>query len=401
MKPHTLRKAAITAEQVQRRYAALLGSSPVRNASVNLLNAARWYSKQESVVQSSLDHAEPLTWLKHLLEKRSKASSSRLPWHLTALIIEEFAKSLTRPEVMETIPEDAALGTSSHAPDSSPFVAVVVSHDAELPSKSPSTSGSWSWSPPPQSLEPSLSRKRRPSYDGPVSFEPKVDSGRESVGGDSRRSSSDPASKRKQSLTYGTDSPRSSIQSGALNGSWNYGMSHGSSRMHLRDIAKRIRRKPHHGSDDGLSSGRNSISEHSHEDDTRPAFKGRSRSRPLSIQMRFPGHVVESEEDHASRSASDRALSSGGEGPLTAKQVPSPYVSPEEPTVKPPERITSPDLHTPPPQLQPIKLRPPVSRRPRRMSLPSLGQLLSNEQAKRQLQADEEQERNEYDHKTQ
>ena len=399
-KPHTLRKASITAEQLQRRYAVLLAPSKSGKTPVTLLGAARWYSKQEPVVQTSLDNTEPLTWLKHLLEKRGKRSV-RLPWHLSAMIIEEYAKSLVRPEPMQTIPEDSAASHgAAQTSDSSPLVISVVSPDSKPASKTPS-SGSWSWSPPPQTLEPSLSRKRRSSKDdAPVSFEPQVDSSKESPDPESGRSSIEPVAKETPAKThntvYSTDSTRSSAHSSLFSASRGFAMSPASSRLQFRDFAKRMRRKQLNGSEDGLSSARNSISEHSHEDDI-GSPKRRPRSRPMSLQLKSPNDGTMSEGDRAgAMSLSDRGFSDGGEGPMTAKQG-TPAVPMAELTARPDGRpMDSTALN-----LSPATRAKDFAARRRRMSLPSLDNLLLQEKERRRLQADEEAERQEYEHKAQ
>lgn len=403
-KPHTLRKASITAEQLQRRYAVLLAPPKAKKPQVTLLGAARWYSKQESVVQASLDNAEPLTWLKHLLEKRGKRAA-RLPWHLSALIIEEYAKTFARLEPMQTIPEDGAMSDSTHAPDSSPFVISVVSPKGGSASKTPS-SDSWSWSPPPQALEPSLSRKRHghaqgSGDDGQVSFEPQVDSGRESVGPDSRRSSIDPLNVKNQPNAYNTDSTRSSVYSSMFSASRGLAMSPASSRMQFRDFAKRMRRRPGaNGSEEALSSAHNSVSEHSHEDDgatSSPQHK--SRSRPMSLTLKSPKSPRDAMMSEGDRAALSDKLSSSGEGPMTAKQGLSPDIVPAEPTAKAMELSIPADRRE---SLTPVKrYRRSTDARRRRMSLSSLDRIILQEQQKQLQQADEEAERHEYDQKTQ
>ncbi|EKM61344.1 uncharacterized protein PHACADRAFT_111833 [Phanerochaete carnosa HHB-10118-sp] len=383
-KPHTVRKAAITAEQLRRRYTAL-GDPP--NTQLNLLCAARWYDKQEPIFQASLDNAEPLTWLKHLLDKHGTKSSLRFPWHLSALIVEEYAKSLGR--TLQPIPEDQIVNDITPAVDLSPMPNQSASPESKAASKSPS-SDSWSWTPPP--LEPSLSRKRRDSSDAGVSFEPRIDSGRSSAGADSRRSSIDPITYRRHSLAYHTDSTRSSSHNGVFSTSLGYGMSPSSSRMHFRDFASRMRRKVNNQSEGELSSARNSISEQSQEDESSPG-KGKPRLRPMSLQL-VPGPVRATSPD--GRPPLTPALSSGGEGPRTARQT-TPYL-PVDPTV-----VSS---HSPLPPMNPspsANPRAPKTPRPRqrRTSLPSLNRALLREQEKQQIQADEEQQRRDYEHKTQ
>ena len=90
----TLRKAAITREQLGRRYVLF---SEAHNStdpnSFNLLKAARWYQSLNNSGKQVIETAEPFSWLKHL-EKTSQAKE-RSSWHLTALILEEYLHSCT------------------------------------------------------------------------------------------------------------------------------------------------------------------------------------------------------------------------------------------------------------------------------------------------------------------
>ncbi|KAI0347755.1 hypothetical protein BDW22DRAFT_1424023 [Trametopsis cervina] len=375
VKPHTLRKAALTAEQLQRRYSVLL--DPARPGT-NLLSAVRWYNQQDSLVRTALDSAEPLTWLKHLLDKRAYPGSSRPPWHLTALAIEEYAKAAYPP--LQSIPEDSELPSGP-----TPLVSQLGSSVASSAEKSTRQSGSsypWSWSSPP--LEPSLSRKRVDTEDG-ISFEPQIDSGRSSVGGDSRRSSFDFMNSRKQSLSHGAaDSPGSSLRSGSVGA---YGMSVTNGRVNFRDLASRVRRKPYERSEEALSSARNSISEHSHGEDMSPV-KGRKRTRPTSLSRPIGIDPIVSDGEQGQ----DDGMGHNSDGALTARTEQGPMHSAEA-TV-----TASETPHTPP---QDLRARPIDRLRPRRKSLPSLNQLLLREQEKQQLHATEEQERREYEHKLQ
>lgn len=372
-----MRKAAITKEQLQRRYAVLL--DPTR-PSINTLSAARWYSKQDQVVRTALDHAQPLTWLKHLLEKRG--ASARLPWHVTAVTLEEYATALYPP--LQSIPEDSAV---PDGPISASFPPVNsrISSGSKSTGKSPS-SRSWSLPIPPQTLEPSLSRRRAETFDDTISFEPQIDSGRSSAGGDSRRSSLDVVHNRRGPLAYGmSESPGSSLRNSALN---NYGMSPSSSRMNFRDFASRMRRKQFEKSEEALSSARNSISEQSQEEAS--PTKGKGRTRPTSLQSPRVdgGGISDGDEGHIVIEPGP----SSGDGPLTARQEEVIFHS-AEPTAT----GLSPGPQTP--SFPPAKQQRVNRLRYRRMSLPSLNQLLVQEQEKRQMQADEEQERREYNHK--
>ncbi|CAL1694940.1 unnamed protein product [Somion occarium] len=372
-KQHTLRKAEITRDQLQRRYAALLPST--RSATPpDLLSVARWYSKQDAVVQAALDKSEPLTWLKHLLEKHGRETTSRFPWHLTALIIEEYVRSKTRPDTMETIPEDSIVENLASPTSNS------VGHSEN---KSPS-SGSWSYTPPRRSLEPSLSRRKTPPDGGQISFEPQVDSGRESIG-EEHRVSVDRAKRRMDS----TSSPRGSINSSIFYGHWTQNRSPNNSRLHFRELAHRIRRKPYPGSDDGLSSARNSMSEQSQEEEGYRSHSPRKTPRRRIIQLHSdPG----TDEDRRALSAElseagDVGVSSAGEGPLTAKQqIYSVHSSPQQgDSAGTTSEPTRPTLH----------------RNRKRVSLPSPHQVFEREKEKQQQQANEEQERKEYERKSQ
>ncbi|KAJ3772007.1 hypothetical protein FB446DRAFT_72267 [Lentinula raphanica] len=113
----TNKKVIITADQIGRRYNLIydyqldaassppsatssFGSAPVLNpptSTFNLLKVSKWYATQDDIVRASLESAEPFVWLKHL-EKNAKdetdtttaTAPSRPPWHLSALIMEEY-----------------------------------------------------------------------------------------------------------------------------------------------------------------------------------------------------------------------------------------------------------------------------------------------------------------------
>ena len=387
IKPHTLRKAAITAEQLQRRYSVLL--DPSRPA--NLLNVVRWYSKQDALTRTALDNAQPLTWLKHLLDKRAKSGSARLPWHLTALIIEEYAKSSYPP--LQSIPEGREV-TEEETPGTSSLDNSTSSPSNSKASPGLGGSSSWSWVAN-QTLEPSLSRKRQDTNEDIVSFEPQVDSGRSSAGGDSRRSSYDFKHGRKQSVAHTSlDSPGSSLRNVSVG---NYGLSTTpSSRM--REFANRMRRRPYARSEEALSSGRNSISEQSHGEDGGLSGKGRRRSRPLSLQSPtgVGGGVISDADEHATR---DIDVHSDCDGSKTARDpTGSMHFGEQTITGKESEEHLSSSNTSALPTAKPKPIR---RLRGRRQSLPSLDQLLLHEQEKQQQQATEEQERREYKHKLQ
>ncbi|TFK56693.1 hypothetical protein OE88DRAFT_1803363 [Heliocybe sulcata] len=247
-RPGTLRKAAITSEQLQRRYNVLYASLTSKAGPLNLAKVVGWYGSQEPIVQSTLDQAEPLTWLKHLLDKRGERTSSRLPWHVTALIVEEYLKSQTHPE-SEMIPNgwstagSPSLGSAQSGRENR---SLNISHSP----------------PTPVPLEPSFSRKR--SFDEYVSFGPKVEPGRDYTSMDVQRRPEPYATSWRHSLPNVGDTARSSFSS-ILAGSLKHAHAQGelspaSSRGYLRDFVRRKSRQQPLGSD-GESSAPASLSD--------------------------------------------------------------------------------------------------------------------------------------------
>jgi len=372
-KSHTLRKAEITSDQLQRRYNMLFPSQGSHQQPANLLKVARWYDKQDPVVKTSLDKAEPLTWLKHLWDKRRRGSS-RPSWYLSALTMEEYAKTHTSHHTMSTIPED-------DIPNSSPTA-------NSFPGTISPSSASLSWNPSPQFLEPSLSR-RRSSYDQQVSFEPHVESGRESYEGESRPSSEGYTRYWRNSLPVGTESAPSSIYSGKI---IREGGSSAKNGHHLRNLAKRLRRRQY-GSEEALSSNHNSMSEREHsvsEDGHAKMTDPDVRSRPTSLRIRSPD-LSTTDEDSAIPQPHDKGKHSQ-ENVRTATVEVFPQGNAGDGTPKP-DSVTdrkeaSPPLH-------------PIPRRRIRVSLPSSDRISVQERDNHQHEIDEEKEREEYDRKAQ
>ncbi|KAL6298699.1 hypothetical protein BKA93DRAFT_40151 [Sparassis latifolia] len=356
-KSDTLRKAAITSNQLRRRYSILLTPSPA--VPVSILDVARWYDKQEPTMKASLEKAEPLTWLKHLWDKGGR-KTLRSPRTLSAKIIEEYVKAHTTPQAMETIPEDEI------APEAS---SIMVSYPE---SKSPTSTSI---------LEPSISRNRS-SYDTQVSFEPVVDSGRDSLG--SRPSSEGFTRYWRQSLPNGTDSTRSSIYSNMFSG-----VSPTNSRLHLRDITKRVRRRGH-GSEEALSSAQESISGQSASEDGH----GRTGQAPdVSVpELRTQDDSATAAEQ---RSALHVASVSVDQSQLTEIPAENSWQrdDAEEPTAKR-EDFSAQDVSSSiPKNARCIR---------KRLSLPSSGLRLLREHEKRQREeVDEENEKREYERKAQ
>ena len=159
--PQTLRKAKITSEQLGRRYNLVYGVLSVGSSPLNMARVARWYGSQEPVVRSSLEKAEPFTWLKHL-DKRNTRPPERSPRHLSALIMEEYAHAQLRQDPMKTIPEDFAVHNS--IPDVSISPSLVNAQLYPVPSRASSR------------YSADYSSTRQHSSEGRISFEPHVGS---------------------------------------------------------------------------------------------------------------------------------------------------------------------------------------------------------------------------------
>ncbi|KAF9454083.1 hypothetical protein P691DRAFT_656679 [Macrolepiota fuliginosa MF-IS2] len=116
----TLRKAAMTSDQLQRRYGLMQESPDAKSTPLNIAMISRWYGSQNDLRRQELERVEPLTWLKHLPRRRQQLSR----WHLSARIMEEFttAQTMPQPPRMESIPEDYLLQSLSRPPthDQSP-----------------------------------------------------------------------------------------------------------------------------------------------------------------------------------------------------------------------------------------------------------------------------------------
>ncbi|KAF7339293.1 hypothetical protein MSAN_02142800 [Mycena sanguinolenta] len=152
----TLAKASAVGDQLRRRYKVIYNSLPMDD--FNILKIARWFAGQDEVVKSSIDLAEPLTWLRH----PGKVPQSQR--NLSALIMEEFLIHLQGVPKSTDHQRLASL-------NSSPSLSVVSRPQF------PSPQGSSYFN-----IGPSLTRKL--SYEGRITFEPRE--ARTSI--DSRRS---------------------------------------------------------------------------------------------------------------------------------------------------------------------------------------------------------------------
>lgn len=362
----------MTKEQLERRYRIMAPKGNARSAPLNLLDVVRWYDKQEPGAKAALDRAEPLTWLKHLLDRR-QLKHPRLPWHLTALIMEEYVKARLGHQPMSTIPEDGV-------PPKTPSPTALSQRERMSPS-----SGSWSWNPSPRILDASAQRS---SYDQQVSFEPHIESGRNSIGTESRPSSEVFTRHWRHSLPAGTPgSAPSSIYSGKQNDP----LSH--RRHHLRNLAKRIRGRQY-DSEDALSSRRNSLSEQSMSEDVGDKLaRSKPSSRISSSRFRSPGPSGSEREPTAT--ADKGKLDSEGE--VVVVRVTSPGYDAGDGTPRADGAIV---VHAEPPvSLTPV--RRPIPRRRLRTSLPSSQSILQEERGKRQRKVDEAVERQQYEQKAQ
>jgi hypothetical protein len=240
-----LLKAEITSAQLRRRYSDLYESIKPESRRLNLVSVARWYASQDPHVRISIEKREPFTWLKHL-DKRGTGPSDRLPWHLSALIVEEYTRHKnSNPSATVTSVESLLQSTPPN------FISQPSA--LSLPSRS--------------SLERATSRTH--SLEGQVSFEARVDSARNSL---DRKSLEGSSRIFKNSLPGRVESRRGSIhsvRSGSSQRNPLGGSSPTSSLLNIRDFAQRLRRRNTQGSDGGLSSARNSASEHSDDEGRR------------------------------------------------------------------------------------------------------------------------------------
>ncbi|KAI0719940.1 hypothetical protein C8T65DRAFT_568214 [Cerioporus squamosus] len=369
VKPTTMRKVEMITKQLERKYQWL--ASDIASPAVNLLSVVRWYRNQPADLRAALDDAEPALWMKHLWDRPEHhpppAGSSA--WSPTAFVVREYVQTHPSPHSMETIPENEVILPSS--PD------VASSSNARSP-----TVSSYSWTTPRHSIDAAISRKRS-SHDVQLSFEPMVESGRDSVGPDSRRSSDN----YKIWKHAGPDSARSSLYSIVSRGA-----SPNSSHKRFRDLGKRLTPRQ---SDEALSSARNSVSEysgHSASEDGGPVGHQkmatlRPRSRPTSLQLQnssLPGDSTDSKP-----SVSGTAHPTPPDAPTTATQSTTLFPGTPEPTPRPQGSTDA------------AAARTTLPLRRFRRSLPSSYDIFARERDKHRRSADEQKEREEYETKAQ
>ena len=344
----------------------MLGSS-----CLNLSAVARWYRDQDTAFKVSTEEEEPFTWLKHLDKGRAKPSN-RLHWHLSALIVEEYA-------YFHNLSNRTGSVTSADLSPSSPSP-----YSRSRPS--PHHISSWS------SLDPVTSRTRL--LEGQVSFEPLVDSTHSSLDSVHRRSVDGPARHQRHSLPNRVESRRDSIHSRLSESSQQNprNSSPASSLLHVRDFAQRIHRRISHGDDDALSSARNSVSERS-ENEARQEQDTKSRSHPVDLDLQSDREVSSVDPEIKVVISSDPSETMDVRLPVSTGQG-SGNVQPR--TVSNGKPVNS-SSHTGPPDIG----HRVFGRRRVKTSLPSSGKLALRKKQLLRLEIDEEQLNLEYELKAQ
>ncbi|KAH7909790.1 hypothetical protein BJ138DRAFT_1154407 [Hygrophoropsis aurantiaca] len=377
-KPHTLRKAVIVGEQLERRYRALYNST---SEPINLVKVAHWYANSDPVLQTSLDDAEPLAWLKHLLHKRGKRRSPR---HLSALIVEEYTKAQKGHTIIHQVQYLSTMATSS---------------SGTSPSE-PNSHLQPVRSAPASNYSPGTSLQRVQSSDGHISFEPRVDSAPNSVDEDHFKHINKRSRAWRHSLPGTLDSPYSSLVSNSSRRPRNHtgtsgGLSPSSSRLQFPDIVQRIRRRRYE-SDEGSSSAINSQSEDQNRSED-GVISGRRKAKRQS-HPRTPGSALQSPQESESEMNHVADISDAGNAILSLP-IPStpPALSSEHPS-EAEELVSPPTDH---------KSTTDVSRRIvhrrliRRTSLPPSKSALEYEKQRKSGEAKEEELEHEYDAKHQ
>ncbi|KIL00977.1 hypothetical protein PAXRUDRAFT_112986, partial [Paxillus rubicundulus Ve08.2h10] len=257
--PVTVRKAAIVSEQLGRRYNVIYGSIS-SGGPVNLAKIARWYAGSGAQTRAWLDSAEPLTWLKHLLDRRG---NRRTDWHMSALIMEEYVK-FKKSTALPTPPVHS-LHTTIES----------LSMEAN-PSQSTAKSTTQHVSAPPSDSSPGTSSSKVRSTDGHVSFRPFVESFRGSINTSQSRSESKTRGWRRSIPGFFDSSSANGSPSLYHDRNSSGGLSPAGSRINFPDIAHHFRRHPIEG-DEGSSSPPGSQSEDQNDFGTR---RHRRRGKP-------------------------------------------------------------------------------------------------------------------------
>lgn len=267
--PPTVRKAAIVSEQLGRRYNILYASVASGNP-VSLAEIARWHAGLATETQAWFDSAEPLTWLKHLLDRRGKRRSQ---WHVSALIVEEYIKFKKGTASSTPLPQSPVASSSLEAPSS----------QYRLKSTARQISA------PPSDSSPGTSSRRVRSSDGhPISFGPLVGKSHDSLGNSPTRDEGKARGWRHSipalfdsGSTNATPSPYHHRNSSG-------GLSPASSRLNFPDIIHRFRRHPAE-SEEGSSSPIGSQSEDQNDSaPSGPRRKSKRKDQSYLGQLRSP-----------------------------------------------------------------------------------------------------------------
>ncbi|KAF7307096.1 hypothetical protein MIND_00502900 [Mycena indigotica] len=167
MSPKALERAANVRDQLGRRYNLVFNAQSA--GSLNPAHVVQWFANQNSSIRASLEQAEPLTWLRDY--DKSKKQKQRSPWHISALIAEEYLQHLRGTIRAPLIPNHVEILNSS------PNLSI------SSPQPYPSPHGSSYFV-----LGPSLGRKPSKEEEIPPALEPSIEFGRKSIDRESRRS---------------------------------------------------------------------------------------------------------------------------------------------------------------------------------------------------------------------
>ncbi|KAG8219476.1 hypothetical protein J3R82DRAFT_405 [Butyriboletus roseoflavus] len=269
--PPTVRKAAIVSEQLGRRYN-ILYASVASGDLVSLAQIARWHAGLGTETQAWLDNAEPLTWLKHLLDRRGRRRSQ---WHVSALVVEEYIKFKKGVSSSTPVPQSPTASSSVETPSS----------QYRLKSTARQISA------PPSDSSPGTSLSRVRSSDGYISFGPLVANSRDSLGS--------PQTRREGKARGWRHSVPAFFESGSANGTpspyhhrnnSSGGLSPASSRLNFPDIIHRFRRHPVE-SEEGSSSPFGSQSED--QNDSAPSRPRQESAAEINTSNDIPNvHVI-------------------------------------------------------------------------------------------------------------
>ena len=238
--PPTVRKAAIVSEQLGRRYN-ILYTNIVSGDPASLVQIARWHAGLGTETRAWLDSAEPLTWLKHLLDRRGKRRSE---WHVSALIIEEYIKAQKGVTSSTSQPQSPTVSTSFETPSSQ--------HRLKSPVRRISS--------PPSDSSPGTSLSRVRSSEGHVSFSPLMENSRDSLNNSQMRGEGIARGWRNSIPTFLDSGDVNATPSPYHHRNSSGQLSPASSRLNFPDIIHRFRQHPTE-SDEGSSSPFGSQSE--------------------------------------------------------------------------------------------------------------------------------------------